>query len=152
MSKVKKLVRKHSKFNALADKAAANCWRSLQIWQKQNMSMSDKEVLERIAQRNRNLDGYGRGYAEPTFRKPTACKSGFFKVLLAINNYPGERSKALANWAGVKSLAMTLRRLEGAKLIERELENGIIEWYITKFGKKYLEAVFSEFNIKDNLF
>lgn len=146
MSKVKKLVRKHSKFNALADKAAANCWRSLQIWQKQNASMSDKEVLKRIAHRNRNLDGYGHGYAEPTFRRPTAYKSGFFMVLLTINEYPGERSKTLAKWADVKSLAMTLRRLEGAKLIERKLEDGIIEWYTTEFGDKYLEAVRNEFN------
>ena len=88
MSKVKKLVRKHGTFNTLADKAAANCWRSLQIWQKQNAGMSDKEVLKRIAMRNRDLDGYGRGYAEPTFRRPTACKSGFFKVLLTINENP----------------------------------------------------------------
>ena len=151
MSKSKKLVRKHGIFNTLADKAAANCWRSLQIWQKQNAGMSDKEVLKRIAMRNRDLDGYGRGYAEPTFRRPTACKSGFFKVLLTINENPGERSKTLAKWAGVKSLAMTLRRLEGAKLIERKLEDGIIEWYTTEFGDKYIEAVFNEFNTKGSL-
>lgn len=146
MSKNKKLVH-NNMFNALANKAAANCWRSLQLWQ-QNADLSDKEVLKRIARRNRNLDGYGHGYAEPTFRKPTACKSGFFKVLLTVYDYPGKSSKELASWAGVKSLALTIRRLEGAKLIKRKIEDSVAKWYITKLGDKYLDAVFYEFGNK----
>lgn len=145
MNKNKKLVH-NSMFNALANKAAANCWRALHPWAPADLN--NKEILERIARRNRNLDECGHGYAESTFRKPTACKSGFFKVLLTVYDYPGESSKELASWAGVKSLALTLRRLEGAKFIKRKLEDCIIRWYITKLGDKYLDAVFYEFGNK----
>lgn len=144
---MKKLVRRPT-FNDYADKAAANCWRSQIVpWSSKWAHASDKKVLARIRTRNQNLDGHGHGYAEPTFRCPTNCKSGFFNVLLIISKNPGERTKFLEKWAGVKSLAMTLRRLKGAKLIEGRLEDGVTEWYATDFGKKYLSAAFNEFDV-----
>lgn len=143
---MKKFIRKMS-FNDYADKAAANCWRS-QCWTEKWRKAPDSKVLAKIRMRNQNLDGYGHGYADPTFRQPTDCKSGFFNVLLEVNDTPGQRSKEIEKKAGVKSLAMTLRRLRGAGLIESKLDSkGIITWHVTEFGMKYLDAAFREFEI-----
>jgi hypothetical protein len=143
---MKKLIRKMS-FNDYADKAAANYWRS-RCWTEKWRKAPDSKVLAKIRMRNQNLDGYGHGYAEPTFRCLTDCKSGFFNILIEVNDTPGQRSKEIEKKAGVKSLAMTLRRLRGAGLIESKLDSkGIITWHVTELGMKYLDAAFREFEI-----
>ena len=145
---MKKFIRKMS-FNDYADKAAANCWRSQIVpWSSKWAKASDSKVLARIRMRNQNIDGHGHGYAEPTFRQPTDCKSGFFNVLLEVNDTPGQRSKEIEKKAGVKSLAQTFRRLRGAGLIESKLDSkGVITWHVTDLGMKYLDAAFREFEI-----
>ena len=148
---MKKLVRKPS-FNDLADKAAANCWRSqIAPWSSKWAKASDKKVLARIRARNQNLDGHGHGYAEPTFRCPTDCKSGFYKVmdLLSRHDIYGLTAKEIVQKTGAKSMSLTLRRLEGAKLIDRTEHAGFapISWRLSGFGWQFLSAIKQEFFI-----
>ena len=144
---MKKLVRKQT-FNDFADKAAVNHLRDIYCFPNSKwLTASDSKILARIRTRNMNLDGHGRGYAYPTFRCPTDCKSGFFSVLRYIDWHPGTTFKQTTAWAGVKSLAQTFRRLEAAKLIEAKIKNNVNTWYVTTFGKEYLSAAFNEFVI-----
>lgn len=144
---MKKLTRRMS-FNDYADKAAANWWRSSCWLTSKWRHAPDSKVLAKIRMRNQNLDGHGRGYACPTFRQPTNCKSGFFNVLLDISKNPGEKTKFYVNRAGVKSLAQTLRRLSGAGLVECSIDNhNAATWNVTDFGTSYLVAAFNEFEI-----
>jgi len=151
---MKKLIRLQN-FDKLADTAAVNCWRAMHLvganpsskWR----NASDKKILAQIRIHNRSNDGY----AYPTFKQPTDCKTGFYSVLkkIWVNSTPGDgvETKWLCYMLDTKSLALTLRRLEGAKLIGRSEssgEGGAIKWKVTEFGRKYLSALMKEFAVE----
>lgn len=148
MSKCKKLKSRMSSFFHLANQAAVNHFRSSCF--EHQRKWTDKQILARIYNANRGLVELR---PMPTFRQPTTSKTGFYNVLriISINSVgtSGLRSKDLCLIFKVKSLALTLRRLEGAKLIKLDRTSGTHEWSVTKLGKDYLRALEKEFIIVD---
>ena len=145
---MKKFQRRCQTFEKIADIAAVNCWRDMHLvgvnpnskWRK----ASDKKILAQIRIRNRSNDGY----ACPTFRQPTDCKTGFYNVLKKIwldSCIGGITTKNLCFVLSAKSLSQTLRRLEGAKLICRDESGNSIKWKVSELGNAYLNALWKEF-------
>ena len=147
---MKKFIRLRT-FDKLANEAAVNCWRAMHLvginpnskWR----NASDKKILDQIHIRNRRNDGY----AYPTFTQPTDCKTGFYNVLkrIRVETYGshGISTSDLCLVLAVKSLNMTLRRLESAKFIGRNESCKPLKWIVTKLGKDYLDAVEKEFAV-----
>ena len=106
---------------------------------------SDKKILAQIRKHNRN----NAGCAYPTFRQPTDCKTGFYRVLrrIWVDSTPGDgiTTKELCWVLGTKSIAMILLRLESAKLISRNESGKSIKWKISELGRAYLNALWKEF-------
>ena len=126
------------KFKKIADKAAANYLRNHSSWFTCFKDMDDADALTYIARVNgsRSL----KLLSKPTFRRPTSCKSGFYQTLLNISRRPGQTSRQLAEEAGVKSLAYTLKHLNDSELVKKHRNSGINRWKIAPLGRKYLKA------------
>lgn len=137
-----KKYRRRLAFDQIADTAAINHYRS-RCWRKS--TLSDKQILAKI--HHVNL-GWEHGYAMPTFKNPTDCKTGFYKVLekIAIHTigHSGLTTKHLCKILETKSISLTLRRLEWAKLVTLD-RDGSHEWMVTGLGKEYLAALEKEF-------
>lgn len=136
-----KKYRRRRTFDEIADAAAVNHYRS-KCWRKS--TLSDKQILTKI--RHVNL-GWERGCAMPTFKNPTDCKTGFYKVLEKIwldSILGGITTKNLCFVLGAKSLGLTLRRLESAKLVTLD-RGGSHKWLITSLGEEYMAALEKEF-------
>ena len=145
---MKKFIRLRT-FDKLANEAAVNFWRGMHLvginpnskWR----NASDKKILAQIHIHNKS----NVGYAYLTFTQPTDCKTGFYNVLrrIMVETYGscGISTSDLCLVLGVKSLNMSLRRLESAKLIDRNETRKPLKWIVTKFGKDYLDAVEKEF-------
>lgn len=137
-----KKFRRRMVFDQLADTAAVNHY--LSRCHGLVKKPSKKEIFRRIHCTN-----------NPTFKQPTDCKTGFFNVLkkIWINCTPGNgiSTRQLCSILSTKSLAMTLRRLEGAKLICRGEGTGVIKWKMTDFGYQYFRALVHEFVVEPNV-